>query len=68
MRVALFQMGISDVYHMINVFHNPDDAQWWMRAGDAKWNNKGTFTREDWDKLLGHCQVRRREIILFATC
>ncbi len=50
-------MGFDDVYHMTSVFHDPDDAQWWLRAGDAKWNNKGTFTQEDWDKLLGHCQV-----------
>jgi hypothetical protein len=43
---------------MINVVHDPDDAQWWSRAADAKWNNKGSmFTREEWDQLLGHCQV-----------
>ena len=57
MRVALSRMGFDEVYHMVSVWHNPDDAQWWQRAADASWENKGTFTREDWDKLLGHCQV-----------
>lgn len=56
-RVALSRMGFDDVYHMTSVIHDPDDAEWWLRAGDAKWKNKGIFTREDWDKLLGHCQV-----------
>jgi Sulfotransferase domain len=50
-------MGFDDVYHMTSVIHDPDDAEWWLRAGDAKWKNKGIFAQEDWDKLLGHCQV-----------
>ena len=49
-------MGFDDIYHMTSVFHDQDDAQWWIRAADAKWNHEGTFGREDWDKLLGHCQ------------
>jgi Sulfotransferase domain len=57
MRAALLRMGFEDVYHMTSAFHNPDDAQWWIRAANAKWNEKGTFTRGDWDKLLGHCEV-----------
>lgn len=56
-RVALSRLGFDDVYHMTCVFRDPDDAQWWLRAGEAKWNNKGTFTRQDWDRLLGHCQA-----------
>jgi hypothetical protein len=42
---------------MVDVFYNSDDAQWFMRANEAKHRNKGTFTKEDWDKLLGDCQV-----------
>lgn len=58
MKAALSRMGFEHVYHMVSVMHDPDDAQWWLRAGDAKWNKRGTFTKDDWDKLLGHCQVR----------
>lgn len=56
-RIALSRMGFDHVYHMNSVLCDPDDAQWWLRAGEAKWNHKGTFTKEDWDKLLGHCQA-----------
>jgi hypothetical protein len=52
-------MGFDHVYHMNSVLHDQDDAWWWCRAGDAKWKNKGSMNLEDWDKLLGHCQVRQ---------
>lgn len=57
MRVALTHMGLSEIYHMTSIMQDPDDAQWWLRAGDAKWKNRGTFTKEDWEQLLGHCQA-----------
>ncbi|KAF7510652.1 hypothetical protein GJ744_006264 [Endocarpon pusillum] len=56
-RIALSRMGFNNIYHLLSVLHDPDDAQWWLRAGDAKWNKRGTFTKEDFDKLLGHCQA-----------
>jgi hypothetical protein len=42
---------------MVDVFYNSDDAQWFNRANDAKHFGIGTFGKEDWDKLLGDCQV-----------
>ena len=57
MRVALAALGISRVHHMVDVFYDSDDAQWFNRANDAKHFGKGIFTKEDWDKLLGNCQV-----------
>lgn len=56
--IALNRMGFGEIYHMTSVIRNPDDAQWWLRAGNAKFHNKGQFTREDYDQLLGHCQAR----------
>lgn len=29
----------------------------WMQAFDAKYNGIGSFGREHWDQLLGHCQA-----------
>lgn len=58
MRAALRQLGIHDVYHMHTLRSNPDDIPLWTRAIDAKYNGKGHFGREDWDKLLGTHQVR----------
>lgn len=52
---ALSILGFDDVYHMVSFIENPLDAKLWDRALDAKYNGKGTFTREDWDALLGHC-------------
>lgn len=36
---------------------NPPDALLWRDAFAAKYDGIGTFTREDWDQLLGHCQA-----------
>ncbi|ERF72025.1 hypothetical protein EPUS_08419 [Endocarpon pusillum Z07020] len=56
-KVALSRMDFNNIYHFRSVIHDPDDAQWWLRAGDAKWNRRGKFTKENWDQLLGHCQA-----------
>lgn len=55
---ALELLGFGDVYDMSSVFHNPHHATWWMQALRAKYENEGRFAREDWDKVLGTCQVR----------
>ena len=40
------------------MFGNTKDVALWGTAFDAKFEGKGKpFSREDWDKLLGHCQV-----------
>lgn len=37
---------------------NPPDCIMWQRAFEAKYDGIGRFGREEWDSLLGHCQVR----------
>jgi len=59
MCIALKQLGYVDTYHMKSVIENPMDCQMWIEALEAKYFGKGKpFEREDWDQLLGHCQVR----------
>lgn len=58
MRAALRQLGYNDVYHMVSVFENPQDAIMWAEAYDAKYYGKGKpYGREEFDMLMGHCQV-----------
>ncbi|KAL1635398.1 hypothetical protein SLS56_001823 [Neofusicoccum ribis] len=40
---------------------NPPDCLMWSDALAAKYDGEGTFGKEQWDQLLGHCQVRKRE-------
>lgn len=56
MRSALYQLGFHDVYHMHNLINDPSKAPQWVRAFEAKFEGKGTFEKEDWDRLLGDCQ------------
>jgi hypothetical protein len=58
MRNALWQLGLHDCYHMHTLIENPErDASQWVRALEAKYAGKGSFTRDDWDRLLGQCQA-----------
>ncbi len=58
MRKALLLLGYHDVYHMTSCMNeNPRDHEMWADALDAKYYGKGTFSKEDWDQLLGHCMV-----------
>lgn len=58
MRCALRRLGFNDCYHMMAVSeHIEDHPAQWIRAFEAKYANKGQFTREDWDKLLGFSQA-----------
>ncbi|KPM34301.1 hypothetical protein AK830_g12271 [Neonectria ditissima] len=57
MRNALWALGFHDCYHMHTMIENPTDAPEWIRAFEAKYAGKGTYTRADWDRLLGHCQA-----------
>lgn len=54
-------LGFNDVYHMTSMLEeNPRDSEMWVEAYEAKFEGKGKpFGREEWDQLLGHCQVRR---------
>jgi len=59
MRAAMKQLGYVDTYHMMNCsIENPPDALMWMDALCAKYDGQGaTFTRDDWDQLLGNAQA-----------
>lgn len=37
--------------------NNVKESKVWMKALSAKFDGKGTFEKEDWDELLGNCQV-----------
>ena len=52
-------LGYVDTYHMMSCsIENPPDALFWMDALRAKYDGVGKpFEREDWDKLMGHCQA-----------
>lgn len=58
-RAALRQLGFHDCYHMHTVqTQGAIDGPQWARAFEAKYGDKGTtFTREDWDQLLGSYQA-----------
>ena len=59
LQVALETLGYKDTHHMANVLSNPVEADMWTEAINAKFFGKGKpFGREEWDQLLGHCQVR----------
>ncbi|KAH7238216.1 P-loop containing nucleoside triphosphate hydrolase protein [Fusarium tricinctum] len=56
-RNALWQLGFHDCYHMQTLFKDPSRAPEWIRALEAKYAGQGSFTRADWDRLLGDCQA-----------
>ena len=56
---ALRQLGFNETYHMENTYSNPGDADLWLEALNAKASGEGVFGKEQWDQLLGHCQVKQ---------
>jgi hypothetical protein len=61
LRIALMLLGFDDVYHMTSMLEeNPRDSDMWVEAYEAKFEGKGKpYGKEDWDQLLGHCEVCR---------
>ena len=57
MQLALEQLGFRDVYHKKTLIMNPRHCALWNQALDAKYENKGTFDKAKWDKLLRTHQV-----------
>lgn len=49
---ALYTLGLDDVYHFSCLLENPNDCKMWMRAINAKWHGKGTFTKKDVRKSI----------------
>lgn len=66
---ALRLLGINECYHGWQpLLGNPRDNEMWMEALEAKYDGKGKpYGREEFDKLLGHCQgVSDMPAILFT--
>ncbi|WPH03826.1 Hypothetical protein R9X50_00670900 [Acrodontium crateriforme] len=58
LRAALYELGYFDVYHMYAIMReNPKDVEMWADAFEAKYYGKGSFPREKWDALTGHCMA-----------
>lgn len=51
-------LGLNRTHHMIHVLSDTESREMgeWTRALRAKYRNSGTFTKLDWDRLLGDCQ------------
>jgi hypothetical protein len=59
MRDALEILGYNAVHHMQSIFANPLQNEMWAEAINAKFFGRGKpYGKEEWDQLLGHCQVR----------
>lgn len=43
LKLALEQLGLGPCYHMVEVFKNPQAAQWWLDAAEG---------RPDWQKIF----------------
>ncbi len=58
MCTALQMLGYNKCYHMLETLYNPPDTRMWQEAIDAQFYGQGKrFGREQWDQLLGDCQV-----------
>lgn len=59
LRLALEQLGYHKTYHGYSAaLENPKDCEMWLDAMRAKFEGRGKmFGREEFDRLLGHCQV-----------
>lgn len=42
---------------MFNLMIDPRDNEMWVDAIKGKYFGGKPFEKEDWDQLLGHCQV-----------
>ncbi|MCJ1248998.1 hypothetical protein MMC30_006219 [Trapelia coarctata] len=55
---ALEELGYKKVHHMSGVFQNPQEADFWTAAIEAKFEGKSAkFDREAWDHMLGNCMA-----------
>lgn len=50
-------LGFNRTHHMIHVVGDTENREMreWTRALRAKYRNSSTFTKLDWDRLLGDC-------------
>lgn len=59
LRKALLQLGYQNTYHGYEAcLENPRDSKYWLEGLRAKFDNVGkSFSRHEFDQLLGHCQA-----------
>lgn len=55
MRGALEILGYPDVYHFSSFYDNVQDCDVWLELINAKFEGRGTVTKQQFDGLLGHC-------------
>lgn len=55
MRGALEILGYPEPYHFSNFYDNVQDCDMWQELLAAKFDGKGTVTKQQFDGLLGHC-------------
>ena len=56
MQKALIKLGYHHTYHALDAPSSPTHWMLWEDAADATWGGCAkSFTREDWDRLLGNC-------------
>ncbi|KAK0827948.1 hypothetical protein LTR03_016738 [Friedmanniomyces endolithicus] len=55
MRKALDILEFPKPYHFSSFYDNLQDCDMWLQLTKAKFEGKGTYGKEDIDKLLGHC-------------
>lgn len=61
MKIALEKWGYNNADHFSSVFKNRSHPELWTAALRAKFEPgvpSDSFTIEDWDNLLGDCDVR----------
>lgn len=68
MRGALEILGYPDPYHFSSFYDNSRDCDVWQELIAAKFEGKGTVTKQQFDGLLGHCgAITDGPCILFAA-
>lgn len=55
MRKALDILEFPKPYHFSSFYDNLQNCDKWLQLAKAKFEGKGTYGKEDIDKLLGHC-------------
>ncbi|KIV82648.1 hypothetical protein PV11_04744 [Exophiala sideris] len=57
MQRAFEILGYANPYHFSSMYGNVKDCDMWKEAFDAKYHGRGSFGKEQWDQLLGHCSA-----------
>lgn len=57
MREAFEILGYANPYHFSSFYDNVRDCDVWRELIEAKFEGKGTVTKQQFDGLLGHCSA-----------